>query len=400
MRIMAREIGNSNILPEDWIDDSLENYLYHHTTKSHIIYVVVVLAVSAALISLPFIYVDITVNGSGIIRPTAERSTITAPVSEIVDSVFVHEGDKLVKGQPVLRFRTSSEDTKIVYQKDLRSDLNEQYHDLCFLAKGIRPKTFQSSVRQQEYLSFLSQREQAETDLNQYRVEWQRNKKLFDKMVISEEEYNKYLYQYQDKINELKTLVQNKLSTWQTDRNNLLIQRNEATSNIIGNEVDKDLYTVRSPIAGTIEQFNGIYRGLSLQTGTQIAVISPNSSPYLEVYVEPKNIAFIHVGMPVKVQVESFNYNEWGTIDGKVSKISSDYIVDNNNNYLFKIKVKLLKDYLEMKSTKRRGYIKKGMTAIAHFVVTRQSLFELLYKNIDNWMNPTQYKSNEDKKQE
>ena len=98
MRIMAREIGNSNILPEDWIDDSLENYLYHHTTKSHIIYVVVVLAVSAALISLPFIYVDITVNGSGIIRPTAERSTITAPVSEIVDSVFVHEGDKLIKG--------------------------------------------------------------------------------------------------------------------------------------------------------------------------------------------------------------------------------------------------------------------------------------------------------------
>jgi len=89
---------NSNILPEDWIDDSLENYLYHHTTKSHIIYVVVVLAVSAALISLPFIYVDITVNGSGIIRPTAERSTITASVSEIVDSVFVHEGDKLIKG--------------------------------------------------------------------------------------------------------------------------------------------------------------------------------------------------------------------------------------------------------------------------------------------------------------
>jgi HlyD family secretion protein len=116
--------------------------------------------------------------------------------------------------------------------------------------------------------------------------------------------------------------------------------------------------------------------------------------------VEPKNIAFIHVGMPVKVQVESFNYNEWGTIDGKVSKISSDYIVDNDNNYLFKIKVKLSKDYLEMKSARRRGYIKKGMTAIAHFVVTRQSLFELLYKNIDNWMNPTQYKSSDDKKQE
>ena len=105
----------------------------------------------------------------------------------------------------------------------------------------------------------------------------------------------------------------------------------------------------------------------------------------------PRDIAFIKEGMRVKVQVESFNYNEWGTLEGHVENISSDYIRDNNRSLYYKVKCKLSKDYLQLSNQERRGYIKKGMTAIVHFVVTRQSLFDLLYKNIDEWMNPTKY---------
>ena len=385
---------NNQILPQGWIEDILENYLYQHKTKSHYIYIVVVLAVAAALVSLPFINVDISVAGMGVIRPQAERSVIVAPISEIVDEVFVTEGDHLVKGQPILRFRTSSADTRIGLQENVLLDINQQYADLTYLARGGRPPVFQSSARQQEYLSFLSKKEQIQTDINQYKAEWLRNKALFDKHLISEEEYNRYLYQYQDKENELKSLVQNQMSVWQTDRNNLNNQRNEATSNIKSNQVDKELFTVCSPVTGTIEQFNGIYRGLNLQAGTQLAFVSPDSTLYLEAYVAPKDIAFIQEGMPVKVQLESFNYNEWGQLEGIVTQISSDFITDENNGYLYKVKVKLTKDFLTLKSTGRIGRVKKGMTALAHFVVTKRSLFDILYHNIDHWVNPTQNKLN------
>ena len=157
---------NNQILPQGWIEDSLENYLYQHKTKSHYIYIVVVLAVAAALVSLPFINVDISVAGMGVIRPQAERSVIVAPISEIVDEVFVTEGDHLVKGQPILRFRTSSADTRIGLQENVLLDINQQYADLTYLARGGRPPVFQSSARQQEYLSFLSKKEQIQTDIS------------------------------------------------------------------------------------------------------------------------------------------------------------------------------------------------------------------------------------------
>ncbi len=90
--------------------------------------------------------------------------------------------------------------------------------------------------------------------------------------------------------------------------------------------------------------------------------------------------------------MESFNYNEWGTLKGHVTSISSDYIQDNGNNIYYKVKIQLDKEYLRLKRTGRIGRIKKGMTAIAHFMVSRKSLFDLLYKSIDDMVNPTQYK--------
>ena len=38
---------------------------------------------------------------------------------------------------------------------------------------------------------------------------------------------------------------------------------------------DKELYIVRSPISGTIDQFSGIYRGSSIQAGQSLAVNQP-----------------------------------------------------------------------------------------------------------------------------
>ena len=53
------------ILPNEWIENSIETYIYQHTTKSQVIYWVVLLAVTVTLVALPFIYVDISVQGSG-----------------------------------------------------------------------------------------------------------------------------------------------------------------------------------------------------------------------------------------------------------------------------------------------------------------------------------------------
>lgn len=380
------------LLPNEWIENSIETYIYQHTTKSQMIYWVVLAAITVTCIALPFIYVDISVQGSGIVRPVTEKAEITSSITEMVDSVYVREGQQVNKGDVILRFRTNNSDYKINYQSGRLSDCEAHLADLAFLAKGDCPSAFRSAVRQQEYTYFTRKKKELETSLAQAEKEYNRNKVLFDKKVISEEEYDKYFFQWQSQQNELASLVQSQLSTWQADMNSYRNSFNEMNSNLKQEVKDKDMYIVRSPVDGTVDQFSGVYRGSSVQAGQSLAVISPDSTLCLEVYVTPRNIGFMSVGMPVNVQVESFNYNEWGMIPGKVKDISSDFLTDNQGNSFYKVKCEMERDYLKLKSG-RVGKLKKGMTVSAHFMVTKRSLFDLLYQKMDDWANPKQYES-------
>ena len=67
------------LLPDEWIENSIETYIYQHTTKSQILYWIVLFAVIVTLVALPFIYVDISIQGSGVVRPVAVFITIEQP---------------------------------------------------------------------------------------------------------------------------------------------------------------------------------------------------------------------------------------------------------------------------------------------------------------------------------
>lgn len=377
------------LLPHEWIENSIEAYIYQHTTKSQKIYWVVLLAVAVGIVSLPFIYVDISVQGSGIVRPVTEKTEIKASVTELVDSIYVKEGDQINKGDMILRFRTNSSDYKISYQGNRLNDYEAHLADLVFLAKGECPVAFRSSTRRQEYSYFVKRKKEIETTMIQAEKEYLRNKTLFDRKVISEEEYDKYCYQYQNQQNELASFVESQLSTWQADLNTYMNSRDEMHATLRQEIKDKDRYIVRSPISGTVDQFSGIYRGSSIQAGQSLAVISPDSTLCIEVYVTPRDIGFMSIGMPVRAQVESFNYNEWGTISGKVREISSDFLTDSQGNAVYKVKCNMERNYLILKSGKK-GLLKKGMTVNTHFMITRRSLFDLLYQKMDDWVNPKQ----------
>jgi len=139
-----------------------------------------------------------------------------------------------------------------------------------------------------------------------------------------------------------------------------------------------------------------IYVDLSVQDSGIICPFAekatdPDSMLYAEINVSQRNIGYITKDMPVNIQISSFNYNEWGSVSGKVTEISSDFIANvSGNNVCYKVKCSLDKNHL-LRKNGVKGWLKKGMSVSAHFRITRRSLFDLLYQKMDDWVNPSQY---------
>ena len=380
-------------LPKNYMEDCLESYIYKHTTKSQIIYIVVLLALIACIVALPLIYVDVTVQNAGMVRPIDERTEIRASMSELIDSVYVRNGATVLQGDTILRLRTGSLQTRKLLLTQQMDNINQQLTDLNRLTRGTTPANFASGVRMQENALFIRRKNELETMLERAQNDYTRNRQLFDRGVISPEEYEQFLFARRRAENELESFINNQLSVWKIDQNTLTMSRAELQTAFEQLDKERELYYVISPVSGTIQQFTGLYRGNSLLAGQTLGVIIPSSTLFAEVFVSPRNIGFIHVGMPVNIRVESFNHNQWGTISGEVYQISSDVYFDGNSQGSFyRVKTKLHRDYLTLRNG-RKGYLKTGMTISAHFMLTRRSLFHLLYQRVDYWINPTQVTS-------
>ena len=151
-------------------------------------------------------------------------------------------------------------------------------------------------------------------------------------------------------------------------------------------EKERELYAIK--IARTVEQFSGISIGSYVQAGQSLAVISPDTELIVEVYVMPDDIGLLSIGTNANIQIDAFNYNQWGLISGTIKEISDDFILVNNQP-VFRVRCRLHQRYLQLKNG-YKGYLKKGMTVRSRFLITERSLFQLLYDNIDDWLNPLQ----------
>lgn len=88
--------------------------------------------------------------------------------------MYVHEGQKVKKGELLLRFRSSSPHEKIQSQEKLLSDLNAHISDLQILATGKMPDIFKSPTRLQEYHLFTNKKKELQVGIDKAKRELDR----------------------------------------------------------------------------------------------------------------------------------------------------------------------------------------------------------------------------------
>lgn len=366
----------------------LVTYLPRVSVRSQIIYTTVLGVVLLTLLALPLIYVDVSVQANGLVRPVSDRSEVKATAGAVVEAVLVKEWQTVQKGQPLFRLRSEQLLTRQQLLDQQRAEKEAFIQDLSQLTtKSWKEVTgLTAPLYRQEYNRFRSVVEESWHLQEKKKREYQTADLLYSQKVIARLEYEDALYAHKASLARYNTLVEQQRSDWQTDLTQVQRDLNNLESEAKQLAEQQELYILKAPVGGTASQLAGRYAGSYVQPGDVMAVISPDSTLIVETYVPSKDIGLIQPGQPVRLQVDAFDYNQWGLLTGRVIDIANDFSMTNGEP-VFKVRCQLDRSYLTL-SNGYRGQLKKGMTVQTRFQVARRSLFQLLYDRADDWLNP------------
>ncbi|GAB1417044.1 hypothetical protein MASR2M117_24500 [Paludibacter sp.] len=191
---------------------------------------------------------------------------------------------------------------------------------------------------------------------------------------------------YEQASEQLNNTIQNYKSNWLTDLTNIEMYCKELLSDIVQLENEKRQFVILSPENEIITEVIGLQTGKFILSGQTIAYISSNDTLIAECYVSPSDISYIMVNQAVSFRFDAYNYNEWGMLQGTVYQIIHD-ISSINNQPVFRVQCKLNQTKLQLPNGYKRN-IQKGLSFTAHFYLNRRSLWQLLFDDVDNWLNP------------
>lgn len=379
--------------PPAVIEHTTEAYLPQVTVRGQLIYCLVALAIVAALVALPFIRTEVSVQSAGIIRPVAERNDLRPLVAGTVAQVLVHDNQPVRRGQPMIRLQTEVLDTKLRLNHSQQAEKLLNIRDLDRLVRATRHDLLsvsglQSPLIRQQYEQFRFLLTENVQTQEKRKHELDVTQQLYQDKVLAKQEFEDKEFAHKTVVAQYAAQVERQVSEWQASltQHQLALDELRAQERQLLNE--RDLHMIKAPVDGTVSQLAGRYPGSYVQPGEVLGVISPDSNLLVECYVSPKDIGLLRPGMIARMQVDAFDYNQWGLVQANVAEVSNDVVVMNEQP-VFKVRCQLSQNYLTLKEG-YKGYLKKGMTLRARFVVTERSLFDLLYDNADDWLNPKQ----------
>ena len=97
-----------DLIPFSISEYSLETYLIKITTRSRIIYWIIIGIILVGIAILPFIYVDVSVQARGYFQSDIEKQVVSTPVQGKIIYTSVYNGKRVIKGDTLLVIDTES----------------------------------------------------------------------------------------------------------------------------------------------------------------------------------------------------------------------------------------------------------------------------------------------------
>jgi HlyD family secretion protein len=373
----------------DQIEDTLEYHLVRISRPGGPVYLTLLVILVACAAALPVARVDVSVRSPGIVRPVTEKHRVVARASGVVAAVGVGRGERVEEGEELLTLRDAPLEARARALAEEMRQARAALHDLGLLT--TRPEApplgelesarYRQSAKQlADELAEISVREE------KARRELDRARALADRELGPLRDVEDQEFQLRQLGSERALALERARGEWVAALAEVREQVRDVEARVSQAAADRALYRVEAPVAGTVVEMASLVPGSFVQAGEELAVVSPAAGMVAEVYVSPKDIGLLRVGLPVRIQVDAFNYNDWGLLSGRVDRLPEDMVMLDGNP-VFRVPVKLDRTHLSLRSG-FRGELRKGMTLRARFVVANRSLWQLLRDRAAGWLDP------------
>ncbi len=132
----------------------------------------------------------------------------------------------------------------------------------------------------------------------------------------------------------------------------------------------------------------GIVQGLSISSVNEVVapghvitqIVPVQDELIIEAKIKPQDIGHVHTGQTAKVKFSSYDSGRFGSLEGRVDRISPSTYLDGERNPYYRAELKLEKNYLG--SDPEQLKILPGMMVTADIRTGEKSILDYLMKPV------------------
>jgi multidrug efflux pump subunit AcrA (membrane-fusion protein) len=350
------------------------------------------------LIWSSFARIDQISHARGQVIAAAKTQQIQSAIDGVVEEIYVHEGDKVKRGQKLIlleknQAQAAYEDSKakVAALKATLSRLKAEVYGKPLVFDETIEKEYPEFVENQRAL--FQRRQQALND---------DIKALEESLALAEEELalNKPLLKSGDigateiirlkrQIADMKGKITNTRNKYfqesQADMTKAEEELSTQEQELADRRITLERTTISSPMNAIVKNIIVTTQGARVRPGDVIMELVPFGDELIvEAKMKPSDISFVKPGQIAAVKLDAYDYSIYGIFHGKVKYISPDALMEKTpegEQYYFRVLITMGETELTAKNGKKI-MLTPGMTAQVDIVTGNRSVLTYLTKPI------------------
>ncbi len=400
---------------------------------------VIVFVIMVTILWLTLGKVDIVVSARGLVIPDGEAKIIQPLDTGVISKIPVKEGDFVKQGQVLMEIDPAVTEPEL---ESVRKNLEDTLLEIKRLNASAEGNAFDTAnetsetaaIQQNLYNASMSAMRnkieakkidlsKTQDNLNAVKAELSAKKQILGAKKDQEERMKNVLDviaydDYQNILNEIKILNAEitKLNYQIKELNSKKVQTlkeinaiedefkaqslekladKTKTANELKSNAEQIIFrntkqTIVSPCDGYVDKLFIHTIGGVVTPAQQLLALTPVNTPLLiKTTVLNQDIGFVKEGMRVSVKIDTFNFQKYGMIEGKVKTVSKNSIEDEKLGPVYEVYIIPLTHTLKVEG--KNENIRTGMSLTAEINVGKRRIIEFfiypLIKYLDEGMS-------------